>query len=92
MMDRLRADGGASLRRTDDIERLLGAPWYRVSRAVVRAADPLDRRARLLADRLRRLGPSARRTGRRARRGIRRAGRPVVRAGRRLIGPRAPRP
>ena len=92
MMDRLRANGGASLRRTDDIERLLNAPWYRAGRAVVRAADPLDRRARLLAARIRRLGPTARRTGRRARRGIRRAGRPVVRAGRRLIGPRAPRP
>jgi hypothetical protein len=93
MMDRLAAgDAGIALRRTDDIERLLDAPWYRIGRAVVRAADPVDRRARLLAGRFRRLGPSARRTGRRARRGIRRAGRPVVRAGRRLLRPRAERP
>ena len=92
MMDRLAGgDGGIALRRTDDIERLLDAPWYRVGRGVVRGSEPLDRRARLLPGRLRRLARSSGRTGRRARRGVRRAGRRVARFGRRLIGPRARR-
>lgn len=32
-----------ALRRSDDIERLLASPWYAAGRALLKAAEPLDR-------------------------------------------------
>jgi hypothetical protein len=50
MVEALRRPGSEiALRETDDIERLLRAPWYRVGRAVVRWLDPWDLRARHFA-------------------------------------------
>jgi hypothetical protein len=54
MVADLRAKGSTQLRRTDDIERLLGNPAYRVGRAALRRADPLERWARRMARRVRR--------------------------------------
>ncbi len=79
MMDRLATShDGIDLRRTDDIERLLRARWYRVGRAVVRAADPWDVRARRLASRARRVLKGPRRLARRSLRFARRVARRVL--------------
>ena len=93
MMDRLRVeDGGISLRGTEDIDRLVDAPWYRIARGTLRRLDPWDLRARRLARRARRLGPRARRLGRRVRRATKRFARRIVRrtrrVGARLLGRR----
>jgi FkbM family methyltransferase len=94
MMDRLSAeDGGSSLRRTDDIERLLGAPWYRVARFLVRGLDPWDLRVRRLGARARLVPAAARRLGRRGVRVVRRVGRRPIRVVRRVLRrPAPPRP
>ena len=85
MVEDLRAFGDPDqLRRTDDIERLLDAWWYRAGRIMVRALDPWDRRIRSiprssvrlrkralrLAKRGRRLAKRGRRLARRTRRGL----------------------
>jgi len=44
MMDDIRAGAlKVELRRTDDVERLLRAPWYRLGRSAIRLLDPVDR-------------------------------------------------
>jgi hypothetical protein len=66
MVEDLRASGGSiSLRRTDDIERLLGSRSYRLRRSLIQALDPWDRRARRLERRSRRAGRRLIRAGRR---------------------------
>ena len=50
MVAELRAANGAiQLRRTDDVERLLASPLYRLSRAVLKRADPIEQWARRFA-------------------------------------------
>ncbi|HYK94615.1 MAG TPA: glycosyltransferase family 2 protein [Candidatus Dormibacteraeota bacterium] len=46
MVDDLARSEPGQLRRTDDIERLLGSWWYSRGARIVKALDPLDRRAR----------------------------------------------
>src|SRR4051794_21841879 len=83
MVQHLATQAGATpLRRTDDIERLVDAPWYRVARVVVRALDPWDVRARRLRARAKRPLQAGRRLARRSRR----VGRRVLRVARRLVG------
>ena len=66
MVEDLRASGGSiSLRRTDDIERLLRSRSYRLRRSLIQALDPWDRRARRLERRSRRAGRRLIRAGRR---------------------------
>ena len=77
-----------ALRGTDDIERLIDAPWYRIGRGTLRRLDPWDLRARRLASRRDPLGPEARRLGRRARRAAKKGARRVVRVGRRILARR----
>ena len=44
MMHDIRTSGlTIELRRTDDIERLLGASWYRLGRTAIKLLDPVDR-------------------------------------------------
>lgn len=75
MADLRSGNGPIGLRPTDDIERLLDSPWYRVRRAAVIAIDPWDLRTRHLGRRLKR---AARRPVRLVRRG--------ARAARRMVG------
>jgi hypothetical protein len=91
MIERLRLeDGGAALRRTDDIEALVDAPWYRLGRGALRALDPWDRRVRELPRTLRGLPKRGRRVAKRARRGTTKLARRVVRRARRVLGIRRP--
>lgn len=39
------------MRRTDDIERLLDAPWYGIGRAMLKILDPMELHTRLFAQR-----------------------------------------
>jgi hypothetical protein len=52
MVDELARDHPEQLRPTDDIERLLGSWWYPLGRTAIRGLDPVDRRARWLAQRI----------------------------------------
>jgi hypothetical protein len=77
MIEALREPGATvQLRRTDDIEALLDARWYRVGRTLVRALDPWDLRARRLGKGLRqrvaRLRKRVTKLARRVYRGLRR--------------------
>jgi hypothetical protein len=57
MVSELRnSDGHIPLRQTEDIERLLASPWYRVGRVLLRGLDPIDQVTRRVAHRLRRRG------------------------------------
>jgi hypothetical protein len=47
-------DRPGDLRRTDDIERLLGSWWYGPGRSIVQALEPADIKVRRLARRIRR--------------------------------------
>jgi FkbM family methyltransferase len=52
MVDDLARTQPGELRRTDDIERLLGSWWYGPGRAAVKALDPINLRARRLQRRV----------------------------------------
>ena len=67
MVEDLARDQPGELRRTDDIERLLGSSWYGPGRRALMALDVVDWTARSLP---RRLARRARRLGRRTRRGV----------------------
>jgi hypothetical protein len=44
MMDDIRTGAlTVELRRTDDVEGLLRAPWYRLGRTAIKLLDPVDR-------------------------------------------------
>jgi len=76
MVDELRRTRPEELRRTEDIDRLLGSWWYGIGRRVLIAVGVLDARSRALA---RRVARRIRRLGRKTRRG-------VVRGAGRLVG------
>jgi len=78
MMADLRVSDPDSLRRTDDIERLLGSPAYRIGRAAVRSWDPWDLRLRSAGRRGRGLGMRSVKLARRAARRLRREARGLL--------------
>jgi hypothetical protein len=76
MVDELRARGGpGALRRTDDIERLLDSPWYRLGRAWLKARLAVD----LPVTALEQASKQTLDLGRRAVRGVRRRVRRLLR-------------
>lgn len=80
MMGDLASSAPHELRRTDDIERLLGSWWYPLGRVALRGLDVVDRTARTLP---KRAAKAARRAARKSARAARRILRKALRRGRR---------